>query len=110
MGKVNFVEVGPRDGFQSIREFIPTDLKIKIIEGIIDAGVKKIQVTSFVSPKSIPQMKDSKEVVSQLLKKYKDNDIEMFALVPNFYGANAAFQAGLREDRSGPDRRGRQGR
>ena len=97
MNKVNFVEVGPRDGFQSINEFIPTNLKIKIIEGIIAAGVKKIQVTSFVSPKAIPQMKDAKEVVAALLKKYQTKDVEFFALVPNFHGAKAAFQAGLRE-------------
>lgn len=95
--KVNIVEVGPRDGFQSVKEFIPTETKIEIIEGIIEAGVKNIQAGSFVSPKAIPQMKDVKEVFQYFLEKYKNSDIEFFALVPNFKGAENAYNAGVRK-------------
>ena len=94
---VKLTEVGPRDGFQSVKEFIPTEIKIKIIEGIISSGVKKIQLSSFVSPKAIPQMQDAKEIFEYFLGKYKDTDIEFFALVPNFRGAANAYDVGVRE-------------
>ncbi len=95
--KVTIVEVGPRDGFQSIKEWIPTDLKLYIIEKLIEANFQKIEITSFVSPKAIAQMKDAKEIVSFLLKKYKDKQEIFHALVPNLYGAKAAYEAGLKE-------------
>ena len=95
--EVTIVEVGPRDGFQSIKEFIPTPLKLQIIEKLIEANFKKIEITSFVSPKAIPQMKDAKEIVSYLLEKYNDKKDIFHALVPNLYGAKAAYEAGLRE-------------
>ncbi|MBQ9663420.1 MAG: hydroxymethylglutaryl-CoA lyase [Oscillospiraceae bacterium] len=95
--KVNVVEIGPRDGFQSVKEFIPTEVKLNIIDGIIDAGYKKVQITSFVSPKAIPQMRDAREVTEHVLEKYDGKGVEFFALVPNFYGANAAVEAGLKE-------------
>ncbi len=94
---VNIVEVGPRDGFQSVKEFIPTETKIKIIEGVIASGVKKMQLGSFVSPKAIPQMKDAKEVFQYFLEKYKDTELEFSALVPNFRGAENAYNVGVRE-------------
>jgi hydroxymethylglutaryl-CoA lyase len=94
---VNMIEVGPRDGFQSVKEFIPTETKIKIVEGIIASGIKKIQLSSFVSPKAIPQMQDAKDVFQYFLEKYKDSDLEIFALVPNFRGAENAYNAGARE-------------
>lgn len=94
---VTIVEVGPRDGFQSIKEWIPTDLKLQIIEKLIEANFKKIEITSFVSPKAIPQMKDAKEIVSYLLNKYEDKKDIFHALVPNLYGAKAAYESGLRE-------------
>ena len=54
--KVELVEVGPRDGFQSIKEFIPTELKKELIARLVAAGCTTVQVTSFVHPKAIPQM------------------------------------------------------
>lgn len=93
--KVKVVEIGPRDGFQNVKEFIPTDTKLKIIDGVIRAGYKKVQITSFVSPKAIPQMRDAKEVAETVLGKYEG--VDFFALVPNFYGANSAVEAGLKE-------------
>nr|WP_300090260.1 hydroxymethylglutaryl-CoA lyase [Sedimentibacter sp.] len=93
--KVQIVEVGPRDGFQNLKEYIPVEQKLKVIEDLIASGVKHIQHTSFVSPKAIPQLKDSKEITEILLKKYPDFDF--FALVPNLYGAKAAYELGLRK-------------
>ncbi|MET3697000.1 hydroxymethylglutaryl-CoA lyase [Bacillus oleivorans] len=93
--KVEIVEVGPRDGFQNVPEFIPTDVKLKVIEGIVKSGIKSIQITSFVSPKAIPQMKDAKDVTAACLVRYPD--LRLFALVPNLYGAKAAVESGLKE-------------
>lgn len=92
--KIEIIEVGPRDGFQSISEFISTEEKKKIIEGIIESGVKKIQLTSFVSPKHIPQMQDAEEIVKYFLNKYPD--LEFSALVPNYRGVKRAYDMGLR--------------
>jgi hydroxymethylglutaryl-CoA lyase len=82
--RIEIIEVGPRDGFQSIKEFISTEEKKKIIEGIIESGVKKIQLTSFVSPKHIPQMQDAEEIAKYFLNKYPE--LEFSALVPNYRG------------------------
>ena len=93
--KANIVEIGPRDGFQSVKEFIPTPFKLEIIDGLVRAGLKRIQCTSFVSPKHIPQMSDAGEVARTVVQKYPETSF--FALVPNFRGAQAAVEAGLRE-------------
>lgn len=93
--KVKIVEIGPRDGFQSVKTFIPTETKLKIIDGLVEAGYKKIQMGSFVSPKAIPQMRDSAVIAETVLERYKG--VEFFALVPNLYGAKAAAKAGLKE-------------
>lgn len=95
--RVGIVEVGPRDGFQSIEKWIPTELKLKIIETLIGANFKKIEVTSFVSPKAIPQMRDAKEIMETLLRKYQKRDVVFNALVPNLFGARAAYEAGADE-------------
>lgn len=92
--RIEIIEVGPRDGFQSIKEFISTEEKKKIIEGIIESGVKKIQLTSFVSPKHIPQMQDAEEIAKYFLNKYPE--LEFSALVPNYRGVKRAYEMGLR--------------
>lgn len=92
--RIEITEVGPRDGFQSIKEFISTEEKKKIIEGIIESGVKKIQLTSFVSPKHIPQMQDAEEIAKYFLNKYPE--LEFSALVPNYRGVKRAYEIGLR--------------
>lgn len=94
--QVKFIEVGPRDGFQSVKgEMIPTQLKIELIDRMIDAGVKHIEFTSFVSPKAIPQLADSADVTRALLAKHPQTDL--FALVPNLRGAQNAYELGLRK-------------
>lgn len=93
---IQLIEVGPRDGFQNIKEFIPTDIKLKIIDKLINSGIAKMEVTSFVHPKAIPQMIDSSEVVESVLNK-KYPGFQPIALVPNLYGAQSAFQKGIKE-------------
>ncbi|MDR3259089.1 MAG: hydroxymethylglutaryl-CoA lyase [Fusobacteriaceae bacterium] len=92
---VNIHEVGPRDGFQNLKEYIPLEEKIEIIDRIIATGIKHIQITSLVSPKAIPQMKDAREVAEQCLKKYPD--IDLYVLIPNLYGAKSAYEIGIKK-------------
>ena len=87
---VTIVEVGPRDGFQMEKAFIPTELKVRVIDLLSSAGIQSIEATSFVSPKVIPQMADAAEVMARIARRpgttYK-------ALVPNLKGAERAFEA-----------------
>ncbi|MDF2520000.1 MAG: hydroxymethylglutaryl-CoA lyase, partial [Clostridia bacterium] len=93
--KVEVCEVGPRDGFQNIKEWIPTETKLEVIDALVNAGFKKMQVTSFVHPKAIPQLSDSKEVAKYAVEKYPD--VQFNALVPNLFGAKSAYESGIRE-------------
>ncbi len=95
MKKLEFIEIAPRDGFQSVKEFIDTDIKKEVVDRLVDVGFKNIQVTSFISEKAIPQMRDAKEVAEYAINKYKD--VNFFALAPNFMGVENAYNAGLRE-------------
>ena len=93
---IQICEVGPRDGFQSIKcAQIPTEQKIEIIEEILAAGVKHMEFTSFVSPKAIPQMADAADVTKAVLERHPEADL--FALVPNLRGAANAYNLGLRK-------------
>lgn len=95
MEKLRIVEVGPRDGFQNICEFIPTEVKLTAIDKLVAAGVREIMVTSFVSPRAIAQMRDAREVAQTCVRRYPD--VCCSALVPNLQGALRAMEAGLRE-------------
>ena len=92
---VQIIEVGPRDGFQNVSKFIPTEIKQTVVEKLINSGIKRIQITSFVSPKAIPQMRDAKELSEKFLQKYPD--MELFALCPNLKGVEIASQCGYKE-------------
>lgn len=92
---IEIVEVGPRDGFQNLKEYIPMEDKLYYIDGLINAGVKHVQITSFVSPKAIPQMKDARELAKYCVSKYPDMDL--FTLVPNLYGAKTAWECGIKK-------------
>ncbi|KMO87314.1 hydroxymethylglutaryl-CoA lyase [Megasphaera cerevisiae DSM 20462] len=94
MKKVEIYEVGPRDGFQNIKEYIPLETKLEIVDGLVQAGIRHIEVTSFVSPKAIPQLKDSLELSRRCLDQYPD--VDFIALIPNLRGAQAAVQAGIK--------------
>ena len=62
-------EVGTRDGFQAEPIFIPTERKVEVINGLIDAGVQSFETTSFVSPRAVPQMADATDVMAQVQRK-----------------------------------------
>lgn len=91
--KVFITEVGPRDGFQNIKEWIPTSVKLEIIHKLIDAGFPKMEVSSFVNPKAIAQMQDAKDIVKAVLDRKKS--CIPYVLVPNFTGAKIAYEAGI---------------
>ncbi len=92
--KVFINEIGPRDGFQSVHDFIPTEIKRETIDRIAAAGVSKIQVTSFVSPKAVPQMSDAMEIAKYAVEKY--SNLYIYALVPNVFGAQRALECGIK--------------
>ena len=94
MKAIEIYEVGPRDGFQNQKVYIPMENKLRIIDAIAAAGVKNIQVTSFVSPKAIPQMADAAEVAAACAEKYPD--LSLYALAPNLRGASNAWNAGIK--------------
>jgi hydroxymethylglutaryl-CoA lyase len=94
MKQITIAEVGPRDGFQNVSEYIPLEDKLQIIHAIMASGVQHVQITSFVSPKAIPQMKDARELAEICLERYGDR--HLFALVPNYRGAQAAWDVGIR--------------
>ncbi len=91
--KVTITEVGTRDGLQSEAVFVPTARKIAFIEGFAAAGLRRIEATSFVSPRAVPQLADAGEVVMAV----RDLDATIAALVPNAKGAARAVEAGVDE-------------
>jgi hydroxymethylglutaryl-CoA lyase len=93
-GEVTIFEVGPRDGLQNEPEFIPTEKKIELVNRLTEAGCRKIEVTSFVHPKWVPQMKDAKEVFSSIEKR---EGVLYNALIPNIKGLELAIEAGFEE-------------
>jgi hydroxymethylglutaryl-CoA lyase len=88
--QVRLREVGPRDGFQNIHAFIPTETKLATIRALANAGLHEIEVTSFVSPKVIPQMADAEQVLAGLA----GLDIIRSVLVPTPKRAEQAIAAG----------------
>jgi hydroxymethylglutaryl-CoA lyase len=84
-------EVGPRDGLQSIQTIMPTAAKMAWIDAEAAAGVREIEVASFVPPKLLPQMADAAEIVAHAKT---IPDLAVIALVPNFKGAENAIRAG----------------
>jgi len=87
-------EVGPRDGLQSIRRAMPTGAKIRWIGALAAAGLREIEVGSFVNPRKLPQMADAAEVVRAALA---IPGLTVMALAPNLRGAQAAAEAGVRK-------------
>jgi hydroxymethylglutaryl-CoA lyase len=85
-------EQGLRDGLQNEDLFVPTEKKLEIINALVDAGVKRIQVTSFVNPKMIPQMADADKLYAKLTQY---NDVVYSALVLNPKGMERAARAGV---------------
>ncbi|MFC4023612.1 hydroxymethylglutaryl-CoA lyase [Oceanobacillus longus] len=90
--KVLLTDVTGRDGFQ-MEDWVETEDKISIINEIIAAGVKRIEATSFVSPKAVPQLKDAKEVIKHLNRE----NVSIMTLVPNVKGAEFALESDVDE-------------
>jgi hydroxymethylglutaryl-CoA lyase len=93
MSSVEIVEVGPRDGFQPIGPFIPTERKLAIIRGCLAAGLRRIEAGAFVGPAAVPQMADAEAVLAGT-EAMPGLDAQM--LVPNPRHARRALQAGAR--------------
>lgn len=91
---VKVFEVGPRDGLQNESKHVPTADKVRLIEALAQTGLKNIEITSFVSPKWIPQLADGLEVARSVKL---PPDVQTSALVPNLKGYESAKQAGLKE-------------
>ena len=94
MQKIKVLECGPRDGWQNLKKVLPTEEKLKYIDGLFSCGIRSMEITSFVSPRAIPQMVDAGEVARYCVEKYPDK--ELVALIPNFKGAELAQAAGLK--------------
>lgn len=91
--RVDIAEVGLRDGLQMEAHFVPTDRKIAIGQAIIGSGVRRIEATSFVSPRAVPALADAAEVIAGL----KGQGARLSALAPNPRGAERAAEAGVDE-------------
>ena len=95
---VSVYEVGPRDGLQAEDMFLPTADKIEFIRGLIEAGISNIEVSSFVSPKWIPQLRDAKDVVREVTAMVNENDhVALSALAPNMRGVEDALESGIKK-------------
>jgi len=90
--RVTICEVGTRDGFQIEPDFIPTEQKIEAVNALSEAGVPRIEVTSFVHPKVVPQLRDAEAVMAAIRRR---PGTRYAALVPNDKGASRAVDAGV---------------
>ena len=89
---VTIREVGTRDGIQSLGAFIDTAQKVALLEALAAAGLRRIEATSFVSPRAVPQMADAADVMSRVRRV---PGVSYEALVPNLRGAQDALAAGI---------------
>jgi len=85
--RVKLVEVGPRDGLQNEKQTVPAEIKIGLVHRLQDAGLTEIEVTSYVSPKWVPQMADNAQVMSGISRK---PGVRYSVLIPNMKGFEAA--------------------
>jgi hydroxymethylglutaryl-CoA lyase len=91
---IELVDVGPRDGLQSDAVILPAEKKLELIARLVDAGVRRVEVTSFVNPKKVPQMADAEAVFVGLPKR---DDVHYIGLVLNRRGFDRARAAGCRD-------------
>lgn len=91
---IRLVEVGLRDGLQSVQEAVPTEDKIELIHMLIDAGVREIEAVSFAHPKVLPQLADAAEVMARVPRQ---PGVVYRGLAPNLRGAQRAADCGLDE-------------
>jgi hydroxymethylglutaryl-CoA lyase len=91
---ISIIEVGPRDGLQSEPEILPTATKIEFIRRAVDAGIRRLEVTSFVHPKRVPQMADAEDVIRGLPRR---EGVIYIGLVLNRKGFERAQATGIHE-------------
>ena len=91
---VRIVEVGARDGLQNQPKPVTTEIKVELIERLCQAGIKHIEAGAFVSPKWVPLMADSFEVMSRIKR---EKDVVYSALTPNTQGMQSALKANVGE-------------
>lgn len=91
---VKIVEVGPRDGLQNEALSVPVEVKVELIDKLVDAGLRVVESGSFVSPKWVPQMASSGEVYLSIQKR---SHVSYPMLVPNMKGLDIALEAGVSE-------------
>ena len=87
--RVQLIDVGPRDGLQNEKQPVPAEVKISLVQRLQDAGLKEIEVTSYVSPKWVPQMADNHAVMSGMRR---DSRVRYSVLTPNMQGYEAAVR------------------
>jgi len=92
--KVKIVDVGPRDGLQNEKEIVPTDAKVELIHRLADAGLPVVEAGSFVSPKWVPQMGDSAEIMKTITRKA---GVSYPVLTPNMKGFEGAMAVNAQE-------------
>ena len=94
--RVTLVDVGPRDGLQNEKQPVPAEAKIELVHRLQDAGLREIEVTSYVSPKWVPQMADNAQVMRGIRRQA---GVRYSVLVPNLQGLDAALaDAAIRPD------------
>lgn len=89
-GEVLIVDVGPRDGLQNESQLVPTEAKVALINALARAGIRRIEATSFVSPRAVPQLADATEVMAGIERM---PGVEYAALIPNVRGLERAIAA-----------------
>ncbi|MCC6708351.1 MAG: hydroxymethylglutaryl-CoA lyase [Gammaproteobacteria bacterium] len=92
--RVEIVEVGPRDGLQAQPQLLDTEAKLALIERLLDAGVRRLEVASFVNPKRVPQMADADAIIARLPRRAGVNYI---GLVLNEQGLDRALASGVEQ-------------
>ncbi len=92
--RISIIEVGPRDGLQNIGKFIPTEIKCEFVKALVESGIRELEVTSFVSPKNIPQLSDAEKLMSMLDKR---DDVVYSCLVPTVRGLERAIRVGVKK-------------
>jgi len=90
--RVRIIEVGPRDGLQNEAKTVPTDVKVRFVDALSEAGYEEIEVSAFVSPDRVPQLADAEEVFARIRRR---EGTLYSALVPNERGLERALRAGI---------------
>jgi isopropylmalate/homocitrate/citramalate synthase len=96
--KVKIVEVGLRDGLQNESQIVPLDVKLNLIDKLLDSGLTTVEATSFVSPKWVPQMADHQTLMETITQKYANQpNLNFPVLTPNLQGFENALSVGAKE-------------